>query len=97
VEVGAVGQAQPVAGRVPLRFWPQAQQPTEFLGAVRVARRSLRDDVALRWAAAAGVVAVVWRPDDAIMMRLGELDEVPADAVVGVDPDFGVYGPGGAA
>jgi hypothetical protein len=41
-----------------------------------------------------GVIAVVWRPDDAIMMRLDELDDVPADAVVGVDPDFGVYGPG---
>lgn len=90
----AARQGHPLASRVPLQFWPEAQEPAEFLGAVRVPARYQRDDVALRWATVAGVVAVVWRPDDPIMLRLSDLGEVPADVLVGVDPDFGIYGPG---
>lgn len=90
----AARQPPPLSNRVPLRFWPDSPQPAEFLGAVRVPSRYGRDDVALRWATASGTVAVVWRPDDPIMMSLDDLlADLDVDVVVGVDPDFGIWGP----
>jgi len=91
----AARQGPPLAGRAPLRFWPHAEEPAVFLGATRVTARYGADDVALHWAAGPGSVAVIWRPTDPIMMSLRELmTDVDADVLVGVDPDFGIWGPG---
>lgn len=91
----AARQGPPLSARVPLRLWPDAGEPAEFLGAVRVPQRFCRDDVVLRWSVAPGTVAVIWRCDDPIMMSLTEaLGAVDADVLVTVDPDFGIDGPG---
>ena len=91
----AADQGPPLSTRAPLRFWPDARLPAEFLGATRIAQRYGPDDVVLRWSAAAGTVAVVWRCDDPIQLALAELfDDIDADVLVGVDPDFGIDGPG---
>jgi hypothetical protein len=95
VFVWAAAQGPLLASRVPLRYWPQAGEPAEFLGSTRVAARYGADDVALRWAAGPGTVAVIWRPDGPIMMSLRDLmDDIDAKVLVGVDPDFGIWGPG---
>ena len=91
----AARQGPPLSARVPLRLWPDAVEPAEFLGAVQVPQRFCRDDVVLRWSVAPGTVAVIWRCDDPIMLSLTEaLGTVDADVLVTVDPDFGIHGPG---
>jgi len=91
----AARQGAPLSARVPLRFWPDAIEPAEFLGAVRVPQRFCLDDVVLRWSATTGTVGVIWRCDDPIMLSLTEaFVDVDADVLVGVDPDFGIDGPG---
>jgi hypothetical protein len=89
----AAALGQPLAAVAPLRHWPVAHEPAEFLGAVRAPQRYGRDDVVLRWATASGTVGVVWRPDHASMLRFDDVDPVSADALVNVDADFGAFGP----
>lgn len=90
----AARQGPPLAARVPLRHWPDAVAPAEFLGATRLPNPHCRDDVVLSWAAEVGSIAIIWRPDDPITLTLTDfVRDVRADMLVNVDPDFGIDGP----
>lgn len=90
----AARQGPPLSARVPLRYWPDANASAEFLGATRVPNRYCRDDIVLSWAAEVGSVAIIWRPDDPIMLTLTDfVSDVGTDVLVTVDPDFGLDGP----
>jgi hypothetical protein len=88
-----------LSAHVPLGYWPDAPTPARFLGATRTPHRHCHDDVTLAWAADVGTIAVVWRPDDPIMLTLSDLlrgdllGEISPDVLVAVDPDFGLDGP----
>lgn len=90
----AAAQGPPLTSKVPLRYWPTTSEPATYLRAGRLPHRYCRDDVVLTWSAKAGTVAVIWRPDDPIMLNLSDFRRsVQADVLVNVDPDFGVDGP----
>jgi hypothetical protein len=54
-----------LSGRVPLRHWPAASSPTQYLGAV-----DLDEAVATRWRATAGIVSVLWPLADGVQHSL---------------------------
>lgn len=78
----------------PLQYWPTPANAADFVGSTRVPNRYCRDDVILEWQVANGLVAVVWRSDDPIMLKLSDfLSETDAQILVTVDPNFGIDGP----
>jgi len=90
----AATQGPALANVVPMNLWPGMTTPAEFVGAVRLPAHYGDDDVVLTWAATPGRVAMIWRSTDPIMLNLADLaDRIDADAIVAVDPDFGIDGP----
>ncbi|MGH3829385.1 MAG: hypothetical protein ACRDRS_02875 [Pseudonocardiaceae bacterium] len=80
--------------RVPIRWWPDAERPAAYLGA-----REIKDAVVQTWKADAGTVCVLWPRAQGLGQHLPTLDRVAvqlphADALVYIQPDFGIFGPG---
>ncbi len=87
----AAATSPDLAAQVPLRYWPDAAEPAEYLGA------SANDDaVVMTWQTESGTIAVVWNFVDPIMVHLPDYVRRVngATIVVNVDPDFGIDGPG---
>lgn len=86
----AVRSLDGAAARIELTYWPDADQPAEFLGATT----DRAYGVALSWGTLYGEVAVLWAKD-AIMLHLADVAKALPHAVVvvNVEPDFGVDGP----
>jgi hypothetical protein len=86
----AAATSPQLATRVPLRYWPDATQPADYLGA------SAHDDaVIMTWQTTPGTLALVWNFLDPITVPLTDYLHRATDAtiIVNVDPDFGIDGP----
>lgn len=78
--------------RIPIRYWPDAERPGTYHGA-----REIGDAVVQTWRTDAGTVCVVWPlpgasggpPPHRVAAQLPY-----ADALVRVQADFGIFGPG---
>lgn len=86
----AAATSAELATRVPLRYWPDATQPADYLGAI-----AHDDAVVMTWQTNLGAVAVVWNFIDPITVHLTDYLQRAHDAaiIVNVDPDFGIDGP----
>jgi hypothetical protein len=81
-----------LAARIPLRYWPAASQPADYLGPTVIPdRHGGPDDVVLVWETDQGTVGVLWDPRDAMMASLQDrIRQVDVTALINVEPDFGV-------
>jgi hypothetical protein len=79
-----------LAGRVPLRYWPDPSAPAEFVQAFRTPHA-----VALRWSTEPGSVLMVWTLTGGYQPPRTELvtELPPADVVLQVKSTFVVDGP----
>lgn len=78
--------------RVPIRYWPDAERPAAYRGA-----REIEDVVVQTWKADAGTVCVLWsrpRPGGKLPLRRVAAELPDAAALVHVQLDFGIDGPG---
>lgn len=77
--------------RVPIRCWPDAKRPATYLGA-----REIDDAVVQTWSTDIGTVCVLWSRPGLTGLSLHSIAaQLPdADALIHVQADFGVFGPG---
>lgn len=87
----AAGTGRPLVRSVPVRYWPDATEPADYLGT-----REVPDAVAQLWGTEAGTVCVVWPlPKVMGVTTTTVAKHVPnADTLIRVQADFGLDGPG---
>ncbi|WP_344681403.1 hypothetical protein [Saccharopolyspora taberi] len=87
----AAGAGRPLVRRVPVRYWPDAAEPADYLGT-----REVPNAVAQVWGTETGRVCVVWPLPEVMGLPASRIAaHVPeADTLIRVQGDFGLDGPG---
>jgi len=96
------------AAVAPLRWWPDANEPVEFYGAIRRPHSYGQDNVVLVWQHPCGLIGMLWQTSDSIeriaswfdYLARGdtrgtgrEIGGVDLAVLVRVDGDFSPWGP----